>query len=89
MKKNSLIKKLFVSAKEGRKILDEQKPYKPDAGVFAIGLTKKEIKMLIFWASVGVSKSKGGSYDKVIIKTLRYFSKETKTTLPVTLKFKK
>ena len=41
MKKNSLLKKLFVSAQEGRKILDTQKPYKSDAGVFAIGLTKK------------------------------------------------
>jgi len=58
------------------------KEYKSDAGAFAIGLTKKEIKMLTFWACVGVARSKGGMYEQVIPSLLKYFSKECKIKLP-------
>lgn len=56
--------------------------YKSDKGVFAIGMTKKEIKMLVYWACVGVARSKGGTYEKIMPSLLRYFAKECKIILP-------
>jgi hypothetical protein len=62
--------------------MKKEKEYKPDAGVFAIGLTKKEIKMLTFWACIGIVRSKGGTYERIIPSLLKYFSKKLKIKLP-------
>jgi hypothetical protein len=56
--------------------------YKSDAGIFAIGLTKKEIRMLVFWACVGVARSKGGMYEKVMPSLLEYFAEKLGLVLP-------
>jgi hypothetical protein len=81
------LKKLLISNKEAEKILKSQEEYKSDVGTFSIGLTKKEISMLVFWACIGVSKCKGGMYEKTIPKLLRYFSKQLKIKLPVKPEF--
>lgn len=52
--------------------------YKPDAGVFAIGLTKKEIKILVFWANVGLKKAKDGYQIETARVMTKYFKKELK-----------
>ncbi len=78
--KNKL-KKLLISDKEANKIIKEQKEYTPDKSVFAIGMTKKEIKILLFWANVGLKKAKGGSYYKLAGKMVDYFAKNLKIKL--------
>ena len=56
--------------------------YKPDIKPFAIGLTKKEIRMLIWWACKGIATSKGGTYEETIPKLIKYFAKELNLQLP-------
>ena len=58
------------------------KEYKSDAGVFAIGMTKKEIRVLVYWACIGIARAKGGSYESVAPQMVRYFAKELKIKLP-------
>lgn len=58
------------------------KEYKPDKGIFAIGMTKKELRVLLWWACVGVARSKGGVYEKTIPKMIKYFAKQLKVKLP-------
>jgi len=38
-------------------------------------LTERELKALIFWATVGVHKSNGGSHVKDILKTIPKYTK--------------
>lgn len=74
--------------KKQPKNIGKGEEYKPDGGIFAIGMTKKEIKVLVFWASVGISKSKSGSHANIAPKMIKYFAKELKIQLPVQPKFK-
>ncbi len=60
----------------------EEQEYKPDGGTFAIGMTKKEIKVLCFWATIGIARSKGGSYAEIAPQMISYFAKELKFKLP-------
>ena len=56
----------------------KEEEYKLDAGVYAIGVTKKELRVLSFWANVGLSKSKGGYQFELAKKMVKYFLKHTK-----------
>ena len=60
----------------------KKEEYKSDAGVFSIGMTKKEIRVLCWWACVGIARSKGGSYQEVAPKMVKYFSEKMKFRLP-------
>jgi hypothetical protein len=61
---------------------DKPKEYKPDAGYFSIGMTKKEIRMLVYWACIGIARSKGGAYQNKMPAFLEYFAKKLKIRLP-------
>lgn len=67
---------------------NQKQIYRPDKGPYLIGMTKKEIAQLVYWAAVGVASSKGGSYKNTISDLVLYFSKELKITLPVRPYFK-
>ena len=56
--------------------------YKQDRGVWAVGLTKREISMLLFWASKGIASSMGGTYEEVIPSFLKSLAKEVGFKLP-------
>ena len=59
-----------------------EEKYKSDAGVFAIGLTKKELRQLLWWACVGVARSKGGIYEYTVPQMISYFAKNLNIKLP-------
>lgn len=59
-----------------------ERGYKSDVGVFAIGMTRKEIRALCWWACIGIARSKGGTYEKVMPIMLEYFAKNLKFNLP-------
>ena len=73
--------RFFITRKEII-YMTKMEEYKSDAGTFAIGMTKKEIRMLLFWATVGIARSKGGMYEKIIPAMIRYFAKKLNITLP-------
>ena len=62
--------------------MKEVKEYKSDAGTFAIGMTRKEIRILCFWACVGIARSKSGQYENVAPQMVKYFSEKLKFPLP-------
>ena len=70
------------------KIKAIEEEYKPDAGIFSIGMTRKEIRVLTFWACTGISNSRGGSYEKVAPKMVKYFAKHLNIKLPCKPVFK-
>jgi hypothetical protein len=41
-----------------------------------ITITKKQLRMLLFWASYGVCKASGGSYQKHIVPTIQSLAKD-------------
>jgi hypothetical protein len=45
-------------------------------------MTKKEIKILCWWACIGIARSKGGMYEKIAPKMVTYFAKHIKFALP-------
>ena len=49
---------------------------------WAIGLTKPEIRQLLWWACIGIARSKGGSYDKTIPELIEELAKKLKIQLP-------
>jgi len=59
-----------------------EKEYKRDNGIWAVGLTKREISMLLFWASKGIATSNGGTYEKVMPSFLKSLAKEVGFKLP-------
>lgn len=60
----------------------EEKEYRSDTGTFAIGMTKKEIRALCHWASIGISKAKGGTYENITPQIIEYFANKLKFSLP-------
>jgi len=75
------LKKLLVSNKEANKIIKSQQEYTPNKDIFCIGMTKKEMKVLLFWANVGIKKAKGGSYYSLARKMVDYFITNLKIKL--------
>ena len=67
----------------------KQEEYKSDAGVYAIGVTKKELRVLSFWANVGLSKSKGGYQFELAKKMVKYFLKGKDTLAFIRTSFTK
>lgn len=49
---------------------------------WAIGLTKQEIRQLLWWATIGIARSKGGSYDTTAPVLIKELAKELKILLP-------
>ena len=50
---------------------------------------KSELRALLFWAQVGVAKSKGGSYSDIIEDVLIEYSKRMNVNFHKLMKFKK
>lgn len=60
----------------------KKEEYKIDAGTFAIGFTKKEIRILTWWACIGIARSKSGQYQKDAPKLIKYLADKFKIELP-------
>lgn len=64
------------------KCMKNKEEYKSVVETFGIGMTKKEIRTLCWWACVGIARSKGGTYEKIAPKMIKYFAEKLKFRLP-------
>lgn len=60
------------------------KRYKNDENVKVV---KKNLRALLFWACVGVTKSNGGSYEKDIVNIIKSYAEYIRFTVPYQLRF--
>ena len=45
-------------------------------------ITRKDLRQLLFWASIGVSGSKGGSYAGTIVMTIATWADALRLSIP-------